>query len=282
MTTLPAENHWHGSAREGLDRIAAELTADVVWITARDEDQRRARLVEQARDGLDLVFCIGQGFEEIVYTEAGAWPDTNFVILPGKGRAGNVGGIEFLSDGVGYVAGVVAAHFSDTAAVGILRGSGGAWLERLEEGFFDGFSSVRSGAEQITAAPPDGPWELASRGAAVALYASDQWEEKLLAEAHDAGLLLVGTDPELLEREPDVVVAAIHVDVAEAMLQIAQAVQHGTFQGGPHVFGYGAGVLDVMLNPTMPSSELDPLQEALDVARREVTEGLVELEELGF
>jgi hypothetical protein len=94
--------------------------------------------------------------------------------------------------------------------------------------------------------------------------------------------VLVATDVGLLEREPDVVAAAVHVDVAEAMVRVAREAQDGTFQGGPYVFDFGSGVLDVLLNPTMPATTLAPLQEALEVARSEVTAGIVEVEKLVF
>jgi hypothetical protein len=66
------------------------------------------------------------------------------------------------------------------------------------------------------------------------------------------------------------------------MVRVAREVQDGTFQGGPYVFDFGSGVLDVLLNPTMPATTLAPLQEALEVARSEVTAGLVEVETLVF
>ena len=282
LTSQSTSGRWERDLERGLGRIAGELDADVARVRARDAGERRARFEELGRSEVDLVFCVGQDFDELVYTEAAIFPSTRFVIVPGRGGDANVAGIEFLPEGAAYVAGVVAAHLRGTTTVGVLRGTGGGWLDQLEDGFLTGFRSVRREAEHITVAPPEGPWELVAAGAEVALYATDQADEKVLAEAHDAGLVLVTTEVELLEREPDVVAAAIHLDVAEAMVRVAREARDGTFKGGPYVFDFGSGVLDVLLNPTMPATTLDPVQEALEVARSEVTAGLVEVENLVF
>jgi basic membrane lipoprotein Med (substrate-binding protein (PBP1-ABC) superfamily) len=282
LTSQSTSGRWERATEQGLGRIAAELEGDVARIRARDEAERRARFSELGRSGVELVFCVGPDFDELVYTEAAGFPSTRFVVLPGRGGGANVAGIEFLPEGAAYVAGVVAAHLRGASIVGVLRGTGGEWLEQLEEGFVTGFRSIHRNAEDVRVSPPDGPWELVAAGAEVALYATDQADEQVLAEAHDSGLVLVTTGVDLLEREPDVVAAAVHVDVAEAMVRVAREVQDGTFQGGPYVFDFGSGVLDVLLNPTMPATTLAPLQEALEVARSEVTAGLVEVEKLVF
>jgi len=280
LTTTPLSGRWEKAAERGLGWIAAELDAEVLRLRADDEAERRALIAEQGRAGVDLVFCVGPGFARALYTETGEFPDTWFVILPARARGANVASVEFLPDGVGYVAGVAAAHLSDRDAVGVIRGSGGQWLDGLEEGFAGGFLSVRRDGREVAVVPPEGPWELVAEGVAVALYAADRIEPRVLAEAHDAGLLLIGTDPALIELEPDVVVAAVEVDVAEAMVRVAREVHDGTFRGGPYTFDFGSGILDVVINPTMPATSSSDLSEALDEARSEVTAGIVEVERL--
>jgi basic membrane lipoprotein Med (substrate-binding protein (PBP1-ABC) superfamily) len=282
MTSAVVSGRWERAAEQGLGRIAAELGAEVERLRADDEAERRARIREEAGSGVDLVFCVGPSFETAVYAEASAHPYCRFVIMQGRGRADNVAGIEFLPDGAGYVAGVVGGHIGDGGGVGVLRGSGGVWLEPLEEGFLRGFGSVAPRATPVTAGASDGPMELTRRGASVALYATDRAEPRVLAEARDAGLLLVAADAELVESEPDLVVAAIRVDVAEGMLRVAREVNEGSFAGGPYVFDLGSGVLDVVLNTSHPVAGEALLQEALELARSEVTAGIVEIERLGM
>lgn len=283
LVSAQASGLWQREAARGLDRIASELSATVDRHPAADASIGR-QLVEVGGGNLpDLVFCVGADFANLLFTEAASHPDVAFVLVPGRGHADNVAGVELLPAGAGYVAGVVAANLRSSRVVGVLRGSGGEWLEDLESGFLAGFRSVRSGARTaVVESGPGGPWELAAAGAEIALLATEGEEEGTLAAAHDAGVLLVAADSAMLDRDPDVVAAAVHVDLAEAMVRLAREVQSGTFTGGVYAFDLGSGVLDVQLNPTLPGNQLPSLREALEVARSEVTAGIVEMEGLGI
>lgn len=282
LTAKPVSGRWERSAEEGLGRIAAELGADVARLRTTEEVGIQALLRGQGEEGVDLVFCVGPGFDNAVFANAPSFPSTQFVLLPGRAHGANVTGVEFMPDGAGYVAGVVAAKLGSSRSVGVLRGAGGPWLDHLESGFIRGFLSEGYRHEAVVLSAPEGPWELAQQGANVALYATDRPEGDVLAAAHDAGVLLVAADSSLMAAEPYVVAVAIHVDVAEAMLRLAR----GAFEQGPtagfYSFGLGSGVVDVRLNPSLPETSLPTVLEALEVARSEVTAGLVEMEDLGI
>lgn len=283
LTSVTLSGRWERAAERGLGLIAAELDADVARSRAAGAADQRAMLRDLAGDGIDLVFCVGPNVEPLVYTEAVAYPDTDFVIIPGEIHSANVGSVVFMPEEAGFLAGAVAAVASGHRTVGLLRGVGRPWLERLETGFAAGFRAAEPDAEVISTEGVDGPWELRAAGVDVALYSTDQVDAQVLAAAHDAGLYLVGADPSLLDAEPDFVIAAVDVDVAEAMLRIAREVRDRTFSGKVYAFDLGSGVLDVELNPDlrMPGGEPD-LREALERARSEITAGWVEIEELGI
>lgn len=282
LTSMPASGRWELAAEQGLGRIAAELGAGVARIRAASSAQDRALVAEQGRSEIDLVFCVGAGFENAVFSEAPAFPNTRFVLLPGRGFGPNVGGVEFVPDGAAWVAGVVAASLSSSDTVGVIRGAGGPWLDHVESGFIKGFLSTSSRRSAIVVSSPDGPWELVDRGVTVALHSADHLEAELYAAAHDAGLLLVATDGSMIAVEPDVIVAAVTVDVPEAMVRLAREVVDGGFTGGIYAFDLGSGVLGVRLNETMPDVNLPKVREALERARSEVTAGIVEMEGLGI
>ena len=156
-------------------------------------------------------------------------------------------------------------------------------MGRLEAGYTAGFRSVHPEAQVVAVQGLDGPWQLTAAGVEVALYSTDRVDPQILAAAHDSGLFLVGADPALLDDEPDFVIAAVEVDVAEAMLRIAREVHDLTFRGKVYAFDLGSGVLDVKLNPsfTPPAGDTD-FRETLERARSEITAGWVEIEELGI
>jgi len=283
LTSVALSGRWERAAERGLGLIAAELDADVARSRAAGAADQRAMLRVLAGNGIDLVFCVGPDVEALVYTEAVAYPDTDFVIIPGEIHSANVGSVVFMPEEAGYLAGAVAAAASRRPAVGVLRGVGRPWLERLETGFAAGFRAAEPNAEVISTEGHDGPWQLRAAGVEVALYSTDQVDAQVLAAAHDAGLYLVGTDPSLLDAEPDFVIAAVDVDVAEAMLRVAREVHDRTFIGKVFAFDLGSGVLDVELNGGFrPPGGGPDLREALERARSEITAGWVEIEGLGI
>jgi basic membrane protein A len=283
LTSGAISGRWEQSSERGLGLIAAELEVEVDRVRASGAAAQREYLRTLARDRVDLVFCIGPEVEALVYTEAVAFPDTYFVVIPGQIHGPNVGSVAFMPEEAGYLAGAVAAGVSEDPVVGLLRGAGRPWLEKLEAGFVAGFRANRSDALVVTADGTQGPWQLTSEGVEVALYSTDRVDRQVLAAAHDAGLYLVAADPELLEAEPDIVLAAVEVDVAEAMLRVAREVHDHTFSGKVFAFDLGSGVIDVVLSRGLaPPEREDELKEALERARSEITAGWVEIEELGI
>jgi basic membrane lipoprotein Med (substrate-binding protein (PBP1-ABC) superfamily) len=283
LTSATLSGRWERAAERGLGLIAAELDAEVARIRATGSAEQRLVLGQLAGDGIDLVFCVGPGAEPLVFTEAAAFPDTVFVVVPGEILGANIASVAFMPEEAGYLAGAVATAFADDGPAGVLRGPGRPWLERLEAGFAAGVQAESGGTEPLVAAGPEGPWQLVQAGVEVALYATDSPDRQVMAAVHDAGLLLVAADPWLLEDHPDVVVAAVEVDAAEALLRVAREVRDRTFVGRVFAFDLGSGVLDVVLNSDLAGLRGDDeVREVLERVRSEITAGWVEIEELGI
>jgi basic membrane protein A len=282
LTSHSLSGRWERAAERGLGLIASELDAEVGRLRVDDPAGARTRLADQGRAGVDLVFCVGVCSERLLYTEAAAWPRTVFMMLPGKVSARNVGAIRFLPEEVGYLAGAVVGAIVKGDRVGLLRGDGQPWLEVLEEGFVAGFRARRRRAVVETVDAPHGIEQLSSLGIDIALYACDRADPEVLAAARNAGILLVATDPEMIDSDPDLVMAAVDLDVPEAMLRVAREVRDGTFVGRVYSFDLGSGVLDVRINQNLEPELLGSAAEALELARSEDTAGLVEYDDLGL
>ncbi len=282
LTARTISGRWERAAERGLGRIATELNADVAMVRLDELADERERLSEQGRAGVNLVFCVGGYSETTLYSVATDFPNTVFVMLPGQARAENVAGIRFLPEEAGYLAGAVAGALNPDGQLGLLRGDGQPWLESLEEGYVAGFKSRWQRVNLRVEEGPDGAWELGSAGVLLSLYAADRADPEVLAAAHNAGVRLVVTDPELLDAESDTVVAAVNFDVAEAMLRVAREVRDNTFVGRVFAFDLGSGVLDVVVNPALAPDSRAVAEEALEEARAEITAGLVEFDGLGL
>jgi basic membrane lipoprotein Med (substrate-binding protein (PBP1-ABC) superfamily) len=282
LTVRTISGRWERAAERGLGRIAAELEADVARVRVDDPANERQLLAEQGRAGVNLVFCVGGYSESTLYSVATTYPNTVFIQLPGRARAANVAGIRFLPEEVGYLAGAVAGALAPDGRLGLLHGGGQPWLEPLEEGYVAGFKSRWRRTQVTVGEGADGVWQLSSAGVMMSLYATDRSDPEVLAAAHNAGVQLVVTDPDLIEVASHTVVAAVDVDVAEAMLRVSREVRDRTFAGREFAFDLGSGVLDVVVNPGLAPDTLAVANEALEEARAEITAGLVEFDGLGL
>lgn len=281
ITSAPLSGRWEREAERGLGRLQVELGAEVGRQRAWSPEDRRGLLRAAAAAAPDLVFCVGPGFDDLLYSEGAALGDTRFVVVPGRSPGDSVASIRFQPEGTGFLAGAVTAELAAGAPVGILRGAGRPWLEALERGFVDGARSEDPERSILVADGPSGPWELTAAGVVVALYSADVPDAETLAAVHDSGLLLVAPDLQLMAAVPEAFVAAVDVDVAEAMVRVARTVRDGTFGGRALDFDLGSGVLDVHLSPNHPIVS-DRARQRLREARAEVLAGYVEVEKLGM
>jgi basic membrane lipoprotein Med (substrate-binding protein (PBP1-ABC) superfamily) len=270
-------------AKRGLALIATDLNADVALFSEPDDQQRRAILRRLGDQGVDLVFCFGDVYQAAVYTEARAYPKTTFVIRPGSPDAGNVASLSFLVEEPAFLAGVLADLVRQSKQkVGAIIGSGGPWLERVDEGFLAGLRSQHVYDDVIRSDGPDGPWALAAQGVAVALYAADTADPAVLAAAHDAGVQLIVTDPRAMRAESDVVLAAVTIDLGLAMMRVAHEVAAETFQSRDYAFDLGSGVIDLELSPAIDQRTATAIRQVLANSRDAITAGWVEVEQLGL
>ena len=277
-----APAHLRRAARGGLQRIASDLDAETVWVETRGSAEGRERIAEQARLGTDLIFLVDRSFEQWATTEAASYPDSFFVVLPGTNRDANVGSIRFAAEEAGFVAGATAAALTDSRRTAIIRGSGRLWLNALEDGWIAGFSSRRgrpqveviSGPEEITA--------LAGDGLEIALYATDAVEAEILQAAEASGVRLVVTQPALMREADPTAVAAVHIDVPEAMVRVAREVRDGAPADRVFTFDFGSGVLAIEFNEVLEPADSERARAASDEAQAEVTAGLVEFDEFGL
>ncbi len=285
LTPMTVSGHWEREAERGLGRMAVELAADVERVRVAEPAEAQNQIRELTADGADLIICVGSRLERAVLLEAPAHPDTAFLLLPGRVHQANVAAIEFRLEGAGYLAGVAADVLADRDPVGLLRGEGGPWLEDLEDGFLTALDSRKHGSLVTVPAETNGAEEvrsLARSGVSLALYAADEPLSAVVESAAAEGLGLVVMDSDLMARRPDTILAAVVVDVAESVVRVAREVQDGRFVGQVFSFDLGSGVIDVALSEALPSERQQAAQDALDIARSEVTAGIVEIEELGL
>ncbi len=270
------------AAVTGMEVIRRDLNAAITVQVAVGQREQRRRLRELGGRAQDLVFCLCPEFGPIASEEAPAFPETWLILIGGTAPGGNVATMDFRMAEAGYLAGVAAAAAGDGAPVGIIRGAAApGFLLRAEDGFRRGFHSVRENGEVLAVDGMTGVDLLRERGVRVALSASESVEPELLASCRSAGVRLIAADPRAAESAPDVVLATLVLNLAEAMHRIAQEEWAGTLEAKVYSFDLGSGVIDQRLE----SGSGEPAQtvvEAVANARADVTAGIAEIEDLGM
>jgi basic membrane protein A len=270
------------AASKGLEQVAAELRAGTGLVLRSSDRERREALRELSADRVDLMFCIGSSLEAAVYTESRTYPDVRYVLVPGSPQGTNVAGMRFQLQEPAFLGGVLAGLLSQGGHVGAIQGENEPLLDQVGDAFLAGARSEDPGTELIRTEGPEGPWVLAAQGVRVALYTAQVADRAVMAAAHDAGVQLILTDPEAMAELPDVVLAAITVDLPEAMLRVAREVRDGTFRARLYTFDIGSGVVDLELSPGFDRSVAPAITEVLDAKRAEIDAGWFEIEQLGI
>ena len=273
---------WLDEAKAGLARVAETRASAPMDLGRVAPEAYRDAVRQLGQNGVEVVFCLGEGWAQVVYTESVAFPDTHFVVIGAESPGGSSAGVTFVGEEATYLAGVLAAALHDSPVAGILSGGGGPWLDRLESGYVAGFRSSGRKTEVERFEGRSAVGGLVEVGARVALYAAESADPEVLAAARAAGLDLIVVDPEPLRRHAEGVVAAVSIDLAEAMVRVAQDVDRPDFRGRTFAFDLGSGVVDLQVAPSLLASENAAVIEALAQARAEITAGIAEIEKLGF
>ena len=85
LTSAAVPGRWEREAERGLERIAAEIDADVFRVRCR-ENLRPLAEISSGPKRPDVVFCVGLGFESTVPAVAPEYPQTTFILLPASVR----------------------------------------------------------------------------------------------------------------------------------------------------------------------------------------------------
>jgi basic membrane lipoprotein Med (substrate-binding protein (PBP1-ABC) superfamily) len=267
---------------DGLNRINSEMDVRIGSGHAEDERLRRELIRVEGQKGTTIVFCVGRGFETVVFSEAPSYPESYFVLVPGSARAPNVGSVSFRVDGAGYVAGVVAALLSSPPVAAVVQGEGGSWLDELEDGFVAGFDSRRRGWEMLRVSGSDGVRQLASQKVSVALYSAEIADAEVIDTARSFGVMLITADEGALEPNRDVVLASLMLDVGEAMSVVIRRAQSRPMAGRVHHFDIGSGAVLLRLGTLFDEVADLEIREQHQQALEEVAAGIVEVESLGM
>ncbi|WP_439565305.1 BMP family lipoprotein [Microcella sp.] len=255
------DKSFNEAALDGIEEAAAELGVEYVAVESADENAYEPNVQQLVDQGCDLIVTVGFLLAEATTNAAAANPDINFAIIDEFIDAPNVKPIQFNTVEAAFLAGYVAASYSETGVVGTFGGIPIPPVTIFMDGFVQGVDYYNS--EKGTAVQALG-WDLAGQtGAFTGGFAPgtealttaqgliDQNADVLLpvggpiyfsaAEAiRDSGrsIALMGVDKDIFVSDPDIadlVLTSVLKNIATAVYDVVTGAATGTFDSAPYV-----------------------------------------------
>ena len=139
------DRSFNQSAWEGLEDWATSHNmpeSQINYFQSGNESNYIPHLNSATMDDYNLVYAIGYTLEESLTEVALQNPEQKYGMLDGYIDLPNVVSISFADNEASYLAGIVAAHTSNTASIGFIGGQITPNIEKFQAGFEAGALSV--------------------------------------------------------------------------------------------------------------------------------------------
>lgn len=255
------DRSFNEAAYDGIEQAAAELGVEFTAVESADENAYEPNVQQLVDGGCDIIITVGFLLAEATTNAATANPDINFAIIDEFIDAPNVKPIQFNTVEAAFLAGYVAASYSETGVVGTFGGIPIPPVTIFMDGFVQGVDYYNQ--ENGTSVQALG-WDLAGQtGAFTGGFAPgtealttaqgliDQNADVLLpvggpiyfsaAEAiRDSGrdIALMGVDKDIFVSDPDIadlVLTSVLKNISTAVYDVVTGAATGGFDSTPYV-----------------------------------------------
>ncbi|MGH2947186.1 MAG: BMP family protein [Solirubrobacteraceae bacterium] len=277
---------YNADGKRAGDAIRTELGAEVT-LTESVAVPNQADVYRQfANQGHDLVIGWGGQFTDGAVAVAEEFPDTRFLVVNSNAENGrNLASMDTAIEQWQFFAGYVAARLSESGSIAWVGGQCFPATAANLHGTEQGAEYAESGTEVKSTFTGDFEDPTAARQAAAALVEDgadvltgnlNNGYAGLIDAAQSAGKLPVVTEwTDNSDLAPDVIASSVLKSQARFVVEIARAVQDGTFEGKFYENGlpedWGPVISDTDLLPD------DVYQEALDL-QEQVASGEIDVE----
>jgi len=234
------------------------------------------------KEEMRLIICTGNNYGHTVELIAPRHPETVFLLEENRTGGPNILSLHFQTEDAAYLAGVAATLFPHPK-VGIIRESGGPWLEGVEYGFQNGFRSRFRSADIPVFTSLE---ELLNKGEdthRILLEAGDYLQKReILSRTAKSGYALFIVGDTSCQFTGPLPLGIISIDLAEALRRIADDVLAKTTGDGNYDFDLGSSIIDLRVNPQIETLNSPEAREKLNETRSAITAGLIEIEQMGM
>ncbi|MBO6512077.1 MAG: BMP family ABC transporter substrate-binding protein [Roseibium sp.] len=287
------DGSFNESAYDGVKRFQEESGQSVREFVLERDAQSLQALRNFASRGDTPVVAIGFNQANALNQVAPDFPETDFAIVDMVVDQPNVRSYVFKEHEGAYVGGLLAAMASKTGTIGFVGGMDIPIIQRFLCGYKQGALAAdpdisvlfnMTGDTPAAFANPVRGGELATgqikRGADVVLQAAGGTGLGVLQAAADAGVLGVGTDSNQNGLHPGKVLTSIRKRVDNAVYDIFQSANNGSFTPGIRVLGLAEGGMDWVLDKNNKALISDEMQAAADAAVAGISDGTIKVHDV--
>jgi basic membrane lipoprotein Med (substrate-binding protein (PBP1-ABC) superfamily) len=248
---------WNAIAWEGLQRIKAEMGAEV----SHQETKTPAEMEEGFRSygsrGFDLAFGHGFEYQDPAMRVGKEFPNTVFITTSGSSVAPNVSPMRFGLEESTYLLGVIAARESKTGKAGVI---GGINLPSIASTFL----AFKAGAQAVNpkfevkevytgnfddvGAAKLATLSLINAGADFIFHQANEAGRGVFQACAERKIRCFGSNKDQQDLAPDVIVASAVLDVPGAFVRVANLVRDKQFKPGVQYLGTNEGIVSLVWN----------------------------------
>jgi len=295
------DRSFNQSAWEGMQAWGEEVGAEegqYAYYQSNDSADFIPNFNQALAEGYDIIYGIGYLLQEAVEDVAKLNPDQHFGLVDSVSDVENVVSLTFRDNEAAFLAGVAAAHTTESGKVGFIGGQKGAVIDRFQTGFEAGVAHVDDSIEvdvqyansfadagigqQIAAA-------MFTNGADVVYHAAGAVGNGVFTEARnrlesnpDEQIWVIGVDRDQ-EAEGDweggnFTLTSTIKGVGDAIINATNLTIEEGFPGGENIaYGLAEDGVDVVRG-----NMSDEAWEAVEAARAEVIDGTIEVPEFTY
>lgn len=178
---------WNATAYQGLQLVEKDLGVKMEYLESVQQSDFEAVFTDYGTKGYDLVFAHGTQFFDAAAKVGPQFPDTFFMVINSEtGVEPNVGGIGVREWEGGYVAGTIAAMYTETKKMGAI----GSFPFPVIAGTLDAFEVAAQAIDpsiEVTKTYVNS-WEDIQKGKETALAMAEAGSDVIFCSANQVGL----------------------------------------------------------------------------------------------
>ena len=240
---------------DGLKKAESELGVTTAYSEALAKPDFESTMRDYADQGFDLVICAGNEFSDAALAVSPTFPDTKFAVINGNdANDPNVAAYRFNTPETGFLAGALAAMYSESGSVGFVGGSTSPHIKdgadafvagaqyvnpeiNAQVGYTESWTDVAKGKEMGMA--------FIEQGADVLSANADACSLGVIDAAKTSDIIYIGYNTDQNENAPENIPVSVIQSNEFLVYSIIEEVLAGEFTPALSLYGMNEGAVAV-------------------------------------